>query len=130
MTLLTLLSAQAAPPPPPQEAFATGGFLPNDRRERDRRGKAIRATMERVLAPPVVARAAETIREAVAPKPAPEVVQDARFAVTLGQVDALRAKLDAVRARAEARAAFEAAALAAAAAEEDEEDVLMLLGAM
>jgi hypothetical protein len=109
---------QGAPPePPPEEAFPVGGFLPEDREDRDRRRKRIRETIEGVVRPKAVAAA---VRDAVAPKPvedAPEAMREA-FKPS-PEVLRLRELADSAGAEVRRRRAIE----------DDDEDVFLLLGA-
>lgn len=95
-----------------QEAFPDGGFLPDDYEAKDRRRKAIRATLEAVAAPKPAA-VAQEMREALAPaeKPAPVLLRDAVKPETMARLRELAEGATARRAL-----------------DDDDEDVLMLLG--
>lgn len=95
------------------EALPRGGFLPDDWEGREKRRKAIRATLEGV-ARPKPAQVAETMREAVAPASEPPAVT-MRDAVSPATMEGLRRLAENARAR-------------HAALDDDDEDVLMLLG--
>ena len=98
---------------PPVAGYAAGGFLPDDRNGREKRRKAIRATLEGV-ARPKPAQIAQIMRAAVAPAtepPAPTM----RDAVSPATMAGLRRLAESAHAR-------------HAAMNDDDEDVLMLLG--
>jgi hypothetical protein len=95
------------------EAFPSGGFLPDDREDRDRRARAIRATLEGV-ARPKPKTVARVMREALAPAQEPPTAT-IRDAVSPATMDRLRAMAESAAAR--------------QAADDDDEDIMMLLGA-
>jgi hypothetical protein len=95
------------------EAFPSGGFLPDDREDRDRRARAIRASLEGV-ARPKPKTVARVMREALAPAQEPPTAT-IRDAVSPATMDRLRAMAESAAAR--------------QAADDDDEDIMMLLGA-
>lgn len=99
--------------PPSAEALPRGGFLPDDWEDREKRRKAIRASLEGV-GKPKPAQVAEAMREAVAPASEPPAVT-MRDAVSPATMEGLRRLAENARAR-------------HAELDDDDEDVLMLLG--
>lgn len=104
-------TALAVSASPDQEALPSGGFLPDDWEERERRRRAIRKTLEGVIAPKP-AQVAREIREAVAPAQEPPAVT-MRDAVSPETMEKLRRLAD--------------SAMARQAMDDDDEDVLMLV---
>jgi hypothetical protein len=98
--------------PPEVEAFARGGFLPDDTERRERQRKRIRETIERVARPKQVA---AQMREAVgiAAEPERPTLRDAVRPDTMEQLRRL--------------AEGAAAAQRAREAEDDDEDVLLMV---
>jgi hypothetical protein len=95
------------------EGLPRGGFLPDDYDEREKRRKAIRATLEGV-ARPKPAQVAQVMREAVAPAAEPPAAT-LRDAVSPATMEGLRRLAETAQAR-------------HAALDDDDEEVLMLLG--